>query len=73
MKKKVFVEFRTQLKPFHFLLLFQIFWHPNEPTSRYLLRISNVSLTGPNKIVWFIESLILVGTSFLLAYLVPQV
>uniref|UniRef100_A0A069DMQ8 Putative sodium-coupled neutral amino acid transporter 11 n=1 Tax=Clytia hemisphaerica TaxID=252671 RepID=A0A069DMQ8_9CNID len=51
----------------------KIFWHPNEPTPQCLLKISNPTLTGPNKIVWFIESLILVGTSFLLAYLVPQV
>lgn len=51
----------------------KMFWQPQEPTPHLLLSLSNVTLNGPNKFVWFIESFILVGTSFLLAFLVPQV
>lgn len=48
-------------------------WKPESTTPRFLLRFSNALLNGPNKLVWFIETLFLVGTSFLIAYLVPQV
>lgn len=50
-----------------------MFWHNDRSPSKFALLISNERLNGPNKFVWFIETVVLVGTSYLLAYLVPQV
>ncbi|XP_057293115.1 sodium-coupled neutral amino acid transporter 5-like [Hydractinia symbiolongicarpus] len=51
----------------------KMFWHNDRSPSKFALLISNERLNGPNKFVWFIETVVLVGTSYLLAYLVPQV
>ena len=37
------------------------------------MHLSDDRGTGPNRFVWFLETVMLVGLSYLLAYLVPQV
>ncbi|XP_047136158.1 sodium-coupled neutral amino acid transporter 5 isoform X1 [Hydra vulgaris] len=55
------------------LTLNKIIWHGNLSASRFIFIISNERLSGPNKVVWFLETVLIVGTSYILAYFVPQV
>lgn len=41
--------------------------------SKFVKAVSNTKLNGPTKLVWFIETFLLVFTAYGLAYVVPQV
>jgi len=51
----------------------KMIWHADTTPSKLIILISDNRVKGPNKLVWFIETILMVGTSYLLAYLIPQV
>ena len=62
------------------LSFFQLIWTPGiqasfqtQSQSRVLELTSNMMGTGPSRLMWFIETLLLVGTSHVVAYFIPQV
>ena len=62
------------------LFLFQMLWSHERTrrwelfgASKFVKAVSNKKLNGPTKMVWFIETFILVFTAYGLAYVVPQV
>ena len=55
------------------MYIFQMIWYPERDITRSVLMMSNVEVSGPNNAVWIVETVMMVGTGYVLAYLVPQV
>ena len=54
-------------------LFVQIIWQKRKITPWLLEKFSNDDLDGPNKCTWFLETIIFVSSTYLLAYVIPQV
>ena len=51
----------------------KMIWTVEDTPLKILSYVSKQEANGPNRVCWFLETMMIVGTSFILAYLVPQV